>query len=61
MIGVRGKIDPAQFYTDEFIDSVNKIDEPALIAWAKSLKVPDNDADIAVWLKTLHPPLDDLK
>jgi len=61
MLGIKAKIDPAQFYTDEFIASVNKINEPALVAWAKTLRVPDNDADIAVWLKTVHPPIEDVK
>jgi NitT/TauT family transport system substrate-binding protein len=61
ILGVSGPFDPAMFYTNEMISSVNKIDEPALAAWARSLKVPDNDADIPAWLKTLHPPLDDVK
>jgi NitT/TauT family transport system substrate-binding protein len=60
IIGVKNLADPAQFYTDEMIASVNKIDEPALRAWARSLKVPDDDVAIAAWLKTLHPPLADL-
>jgi NitT/TauT family transport system substrate-binding protein len=57
MIGVKGKVDPAKFYTDELIAQINEFDEPKLRAWARSLKVPANSDDIGNWLKTLHPPL----
>ncbi len=57
ILGIQGKVDPMKFYTNELIESVNQIKEPELREWARGLKVPDTDAEIATWLKTLHPPL----
>lgn len=57
LIGVKGKVDPSKFYTDELISEINDFDEPKLRAWARSLKVPTNSTDIGDWLKTLSPPL----
>lgn len=57
LIGVKGKVDPAKFYTDELISEINDFDEPKLRAWARSLKVPATSAEIGNWLKTLSPPL----
>lgn len=57
ILGLEGKVDPMDFYTGEMIDAVNTIDEPALRKWAKALKVPEGDAEIAKWLAALQPPL----
>ncbi|MEP9377176.1 ABC transporter substrate-binding protein [Aquabacter sp. CN5-332] len=57
ILGIKGKVDPMKFYTNELIESVNQIREPELREWARSLKVPDGDTEIAAWLKTLKPPL----
>jgi NitT/TauT family transport system substrate-binding protein len=57
ILGLEGKVDAMDFYTDEMIDAVNTIDDKAMREWARSLKVPDGDAEIAKWLTTLRPPL----
>ena len=57
LLGIKGRVDPARFYTDELIGQINDFDEPKLRAWARGLKVPATNAEIAEWLKTLHPPL----
>jgi NitT/TauT family transport system substrate-binding protein len=57
LLGVKGKVDPGKFYTDELIAQINDFDEPKLRAWARGLKVPAINAEIAAWLKTLDPPL----
>jgi len=57
LLGVKGRVDPAKFYTDELIAQINDFDEPKLRAWARSLKVPTANAEIGAWLKTLKPPL----
>jgi hypothetical protein len=57
LIGVKGKVDPGKFYTDELIAQINDLDEPKLRAWARGLKVPATGAEIADWLKKLDPPL----
>jgi NitT/TauT family transport system substrate-binding protein len=57
LIGVKGKVDPGKFYTDELIAQINDFDEPKLRAWARALKVPATNGEIADWLKTLDPPL----
>ena len=57
ILGLDGKVDAQDFYTDELVEEVNTIDEAGLRAWAKALKVPDGDAAIADWLAGLKPPL----
>jgi len=57
MVGLKGKVDPMKFYTDELIGQINDFDEPKLRAWARNLKVPATEPEIQDWLKTLHPPL----
>ncbi len=57
ILGLQGKVDPADYYTDELLDEVNSIDEQGLREWARNLKVPDDDAEISSWLETLNPPL----
>ena len=57
MIGLKGKVDPMEFYTNELINEVNDFDESKLRAWAQNLKVPAKESEIQEWLKTLHPPL----
>jgi NitT/TauT family transport system substrate-binding protein len=57
MVGLKGKVDPMKFYTDELIGQINDFDEPKLRAWARNLKVPATESEIQDWLKTLHPPL----
>jgi NitT/TauT family transport system substrate-binding protein len=57
ILGLKGKVDPLQYYTDELVDEVNTINEEALREWARGLQVPDNDSDIAGWLEGLKPPL----
>ncbi len=57
LIGLKGKVDPGKFYTDELISQINDFDEPKLRAWARGLKVPATGAAIGEWLKTLDPPL----
>ncbi len=56
IIGLKGKVDPMQFYTDELIDKINDFDEAALRKWARGLKVPTEPTEIDAWLKTVHPP-----
>jgi NitT/TauT family transport system substrate-binding protein len=57
LLGVKGKVDPARFYTGELIEQVNDINEPKLRAWARGLQVPATTEAIDAWLKTLDPPL----
>jgi NitT/TauT family transport system substrate-binding protein len=57
LLGLKGKVDPAKFYTDELIAQINDFDEPKLRAWARGLKVPATNPEISEWLKTLSPPL----
>jgi NitT/TauT family transport system substrate-binding protein len=57
ILGLKGKVDASEFYTDELIAKINAFDEDKFRAWARDLKVPDTDADIAAWLKQQHPPL----
>jgi NitT/TauT family transport system substrate-binding protein len=57
LIGVKGKVDPGKFYTDELIAQINEFDEPKLRTWARGLRVPATSGEIADWLKTLDPPL----
>jgi NitT/TauT family transport system substrate-binding protein len=57
LLGLKGKVDPEKFYTDELIAQINDFDEPKLRAWARGLKVPATSAEIGEWLKTLNPPL----
>jgi NitT/TauT family transport system substrate-binding protein len=57
ILGLKGKVEAASLYTDELIDKINTVDTPAFRAWAKSLKVPDTDAEIAAWLTQQKPPL----
>ncbi|HEX7055394.1 MAG TPA: ABC transporter substrate-binding protein [Burkholderiales bacterium] len=39
LIGLKGKVDPAKFYTNELVDRINDFDEAAFRKWARSLKV----------------------
>jgi NitT/TauT family transport system substrate-binding protein len=57
ILGLKGKVDASEFYTDELIAKINAFDEDKFRAWARGLKVPDSDADIAAWLKQQKPPL----
>ncbi|WP_127090808.1 ABC transporter substrate-binding protein [Aquabacter cavernae] len=57
ILGLEGKVNPMDFYTDELIAGVNTIDEAGLRKWARDLKVPEGDAEIAKWLAALKPPL----
>ncbi|TCT06714.1 ABC transporter substrate-binding protein [Aquabacter spiritensis] len=57
ILGLEGKVDPMDFYTSELIDGVNTIDDKAMREWARGLKVPETDAEIAKWLAGLKPPL----
>ncbi|MBA4789000.1 MAG: ABC transporter substrate-binding protein [Rhizobiales bacterium] len=57
ILGLEGKVNPMDFYTDEMVAAVNTIDEAGLRKWAKALKVPEGDAEIAKWLAALKPPL----
>jgi NitT/TauT family transport system substrate-binding protein len=57
ILGLKGKVDASEFYTDELIAKINSFDEDKFRAWVRDLKVPDNDADIATWLKQQKPPL----
>jgi NitT/TauT family transport system substrate-binding protein len=56
MIGLKGKVDPMKFYTDELIARVNDFDEGAFRAWARTLKVPQGDAEYRTWLAALKAP-----
>jgi NitT/TauT family transport system substrate-binding protein len=57
ILGLKGKVDASEFYTDELIGKVNAFDEDKFRGWVRDLKVPDGDAEIAAWLKQQHPPL----
>jgi len=57
ILGLKGKVDPTSFYTDELVAKINTVDTPKFRAWAKSLKVPETDQEIAAWLTQQHPPL----
>jgi ABC-type nitrate/sulfonate/bicarbonate transport system substrate-binding protein len=57
ILGLKGKVDASEFYTDELIAKINAFDEDKFRAWVRDLKVPDSDADIAAWLKQQKPPL----
>jgi len=57
ILGLKGKVDASEVYTDELITKINAFDEDKFRTWARDLKVPDNDADIAAWLKQQKPPL----
>jgi NitT/TauT family transport system substrate-binding protein len=57
LIGLDGKLDPAKFYTNEQVDKANDFNVAALAAWAKDLKVPEDDAAYKSWLAGLKPPV----
>jgi len=57
ILGLKGKVDASEFYTDELIAKINAFDEDKFRGWVRELKVPDSDADIAAWLKQQKPPL----
>jgi NitT/TauT family transport system substrate-binding protein len=57
ILGLKGKVEASDFYTDELIAKINDFGEDRFRAWVRDLKVPDTDADIAVWLKQQRPPL----
>jgi NitT/TauT family transport system substrate-binding protein len=57
ILGLKGKVDASEFYTDELIAKINAFDEDKFRTWVRDLKVPDSDADIAAWLKQQKPPL----
>jgi NitT/TauT family transport system substrate-binding protein len=56
LIGLAGKVDPMQLYTDELVSKVNAFDEAKLQDWARNLKVPKAEADYKDWLAGLRPP-----
>jgi NitT/TauT family transport system substrate-binding protein len=56
ILGLEGRADAQKYYTDEIIDRINDFDEPKLRAWARSLKVPESEADYQAWISTLKPP-----
>lgn len=39
LLGLKGKVDPSKFYTNELVDRVNDFDEAAFRQWARNLKV----------------------
>lgn len=57
LIGVDGRVDPKEYYTDELIAQINDINEDALRAWARELEAPSDQAGMEAWLSTLKPPL----
>jgi hypothetical protein len=57
ILGLKGKVDASEFYTEELIAKINAFDEDKFRAWVRDLKVPESDADIAAWLKQQKPPL----
>ncbi|QDC00737.1 ABC transporter substrate-binding protein [Mesorhizobium sp. 8] len=57
MLGIDGKVDPRDFYTDELIAAVNDINEPELRKWARELQVPEGEVAIKSWLAVQKPPL----
>jgi NitT/TauT family transport system substrate-binding protein len=40
LLGLKGKVDPSKFYTNELVDRINDFDEKAFRKWARSVKVP---------------------
>ncbi|HEY4202412.1 MAG TPA: ABC transporter substrate-binding protein [Devosiaceae bacterium] len=56
MLGLKGKVDPMKFYTNELVDKINDFDEDALRAWARSLVVPDDAAEYDKWIAGLKAP-----
>ena len=57
ILGLKGKLDASDYYTDELITRINAFDEDKFRAWVRDLKVPDSDPEIATWLKQQKPPL----